>query len=76
MDEIADNVAVILDVPAASAILALPTERLTVGWPLITNALLDPNELAAPGLAKVKVAALPAPSLIVPPFKANELVAL
>ncbi len=48
----------------------------TVGTaPSITSALLAPRELAAPGVAKVKLAALPAPSLIVPLFKLKELVA-
>ena len=42
----------------------------------ITNALLAPNELVAPGLARVRVALLPAASRIVPPFRANEFVAL
>ena len=39
------------------------------------NALLSPKELEAPGLAKVKVAAFNAASLIVPLFNAKELVA-
>ena len=38
------------------------------------NALLAPKELVAPGLAKVKVAAFNAASLIVPLFNAKELV--
>jgi hypothetical protein len=39
--------------------------------PSMTMALLLPNELAAPGEASVKVALLPAASLIVPPLSAN-----
>ena len=72
----ADKVAVMLDVPAASAILVLPTDNVTVGKASITNALLLPNEFAAPGAAKVRVALLPAASLIVPPLRVNALVAL
>ena len=41
----------------------------------ITRALLAPSELVAPGEASVRVALLPAASLIVPPFRASELVA-
>lgn len=41
---------------------------------LMTMALLAPNELAAPGVASVKVPALPAASLIVPLFKAKAVV--
>ena len=49
---------------------------MTVGTVVsITNALLAPKELVAPGVAKVNVAALRAASLIVPLFKASELVA-
>ena len=42
--------------------------------PLITRALLDPRELVAPGAGKVRVAALPTASLIVPLFSANAVV--
>ena len=44
------------------------TEETVGTTPSITRALFAPNELAAPGLASVKVAALPAASLIVPLF--------
>ena len=39
--------------------------------PSITRALLLPNELAAPGEARVKVALLLAASLMVPPLSAR-----
>jgi len=57
------------DVIEAVATLALGTVV------SITIALLAPNELAAPGDAKVRVALLLAASLIVPPFSANDVVA-
>ncbi len=41
----------------------------------MTKALLLPKEFAAPGVARVSVALLPAASLIVPEFKAKEVVA-
>ncbi len=41
----------------------------------MTRALLAPKEFAAPGVARVKVASLPTASLIVPEFKAKEVVA-
>ncbi len=41
----------------------------------ITIALFAPSELAAAGVAKVNVALFPAASLIVPEFKAKEVVA-
>ena len=41
----------------------------------ITRALFAPNELAAPGEGKVRVALLPAASVMVPPLSASELVA-
>ena len=44
--------------------------------PSTTKALLTPNELLAPGLARVKIALLPAASFIEPLFKAKEVVAL
>ena len=39
-------------------------------------ALLAPKELVAPGVARVRVASLPAASLIVPLFNVSEVVAL
>ncbi len=61
---------------AAAVGLPLTTMLDTEGaTPSITKALLLPNELAAPGEARVKVASLPAASLIVPPPNASELVA-
>ena len=50
-------------------------EEMTGAVVSMTIALLAPSELAAPGEARVSVALFPAASLIVPPFKANELVA-
>ena len=41
----------------------------------IITALFAPSDPLAPGLAKVSVATFPATSLIVPLFKASELVA-
>ncbi len=41
----------------------------------MTIALFAPSELAAPGEARVNVALFPAASLMVPEFKANEVVA-
>ena len=38
-----------------------------------TKALLSPKELASPGFANVNTALLPTSSLIVPLFKAKEL---
>ncbi len=38
-------------------------------------ALFEPNEFAAPGVASVKVALFPAASLMVPEFKASDVVA-
>ena len=49
-------------------------DRVTVG--MIANALFAPSDPLAPGVARVSVATLPATSLIVPLFKANELVAI
>ena len=47
----------------------------TVGTiPSMTKSLLSPSELVAFGDAKVNTLALPATSLIVPPFKAKALV--
>jgi hypothetical protein len=40
----------------------------------MTNALLFPSDPEAPGEARVRVALLPAASLIVPLFKASEVV--
>ena len=49
---------------------------LIVGTTLsITMALLAPRDPLAPGLTRVRDAAFPAVSLIVPPFKVKELVA-
>ena len=42
--------------------------------PSITIALFAPNELVAAGSGRVKTAALDNKSLIVPPFKLNEVV--
>ena len=42
--------------------------------PSITSALLAPKELLAAGATKVKVAALPTASLMVPLFNANAVV--
>ena len=41
----------------------------------ITSVLFAPRELAFPGLTKVKVASFVAASLIVPEFRASEVVA-
>ena len=50
--------------------------ELTVGNVVsIISALFAPKEFVAPGDASVRVAALPATSLIVPLFNASELVA-
>ena len=65
--EIADRVAVKVAVPDASAILELSTERVTVGSPSITSALLLPKEPEAPGVGRVSVASFPALSLILVP---------
>ena len=45
-----------------------------VGELLITKALFEPKELAAPGVAKVSIALFPAESFIVPLFNANAVV--
>ena len=42
--------------------------------PSTTSALLAPSELLAPGVARVKVAAFPALSAIVPLFNAKAVV--
>ena len=48
----------------------------TVGiTPSMTKALFAPSEFACPGAAKVNEASLPTPSLMVPLFKASELMA-
>ena len=55
--------------------LLVEVTEATVGlWVSITIALFAPNELVAPGAAKVKVAAFPAASFMVPLFKAKALV--
>ena len=50
------------------------TEAIVGSTPSTTIAFALPSELAAPGAAKVKVDALPAPSLMVPPFNARAFV--
>ena len=58
-----------------SKLLSLVTADTRVGTLVSTiNALLCPKELGSPGVAKVKVAAFNAASLIVPLFNAKELV--
>jgi hypothetical protein len=55
--------------PSLTALLPSVAVMVMVGAVTsITRALFAPNELAAPGLASVKVAAFPAASLIVPLF--------
>ena len=62
-------------VTVSSEFAAFKLTLLIVGTLVSTiNALLAPKELVAPGLAKVKVAAFNAASLIVPLFNAKELV--
>ncbi|NBT20422.1 MAG: hypothetical protein EBT00_16875 [Proteobacteria bacterium] len=59
----------------AAALLARTTE-VTVGAVVsMTSALALPSDPEAPGLASVRVAALPAASLIVPPLSASDVVA-
>ena len=49
----------------------------TVGFVVsMTMASLAPNELAAAGAARVRVAVLPAASLMVPLFRANDVEAV
>ena len=56
--------------------LAVGAVMLTVGAVVsITSALAFPSDPEAPGLANVSVAAFPAASLIVPPFKPSDVVA-
>ncbi|MCE2710803.1 MAG: hypothetical protein LW596_08490 [Ilumatobacteraceae bacterium] len=47
------------------------TDTTFVGADTMTSALLAPSEVAAPGVASVKVAELPAGSTIVPPLSAR-----
>jgi len=42
--------------------------------PSMTRALFAPSELAAPGTGRVRVAVLPAASLMVPPLRASAVV--
>ena len=55
--------------PSSAVILIVGTEL------SITMALFAPKDPLVPGLARVRVAAFPSASLIVPPFKVKELVA-
>ena len=63
--------------PSSTALVPLVAVIAMVGTVVsITNALLAPKELVAPGEGKVRVAAdVPPVSLIVPLFKARDVVA-
>ncbi|MGV1045204.1 hypothetical protein [Limnohabitans sp.] len=81
MDKFADKVPLMVcaAVLVMKSVLLVPVsaenasvEMVVVGAVVsISIALLAPKELAAPGVANVTVALLPAASLMVPLFKAN-----
>ena len=59
----------------AAALLARTIEETVGAVVSMMSALAFPSDPEAPGLAKVRVASLPAASLIVPLFRASEVVA-
>jgi len=75
-DSVDENVRLATPSAFAGTVEATAYVRSTVGAVVsMMSALAFPSDPEAPGPAKVSVASLPAASLIVPPFRASEVVA-